>query len=321
MNAGASVQLPGGRLDPGAGKLRPEERSDGGGARRPPGSSERSEPNGRAPGDARRRAAVVRPLRGRDEQWLYDLPLDTPHARLVTDLLVRCVVRLGATPADRATLRALSVGDRDFLMLAVYRATFGDSMRMVLRCTDPECGAPMDADLPLDALPVVGEPAEPSYRLAVEPGHEVLFRLPCGSDLEDASAGTTALLGRCVLAVDGVHGPEAAHAVLDSPALRAAVEAELERVSPRVETEIEAACPECGRTFDVDFDPTAALVGEAFRRRAELDHDVHLLSLYYHWPLGEILGLARDRRKAHLATLTSQLGLATTAAEWIGRAP
>jgi hypothetical protein len=266
-----------------------------------------------------RQDAVVRPLRGRDEEWLYGLAPSTPQASIVTDLLLRCVARIGGMRVRRDVVRALSVGDRDYLVLAVLRTTFGDRLALVLNCAGPACGARMDVDLPLDAVPVHRRPVRPSYPCRPEAAGEVLFRLPTGGDLEDVArwaAGrppadaARALLVRCVLSVDGDSG-RAADEALRSPALCAAVEAEIERVSPRVESEVEAACPECGEPLTFEFDPTAALLGEAFRRRAELHQDVHLLGLYYHWPLREILGLARNRRKAYLAFLTGQVGAGT----------
>ena len=84
MQAQVTVQLPGGWLD-----------ADG----------------------ACHRDAAVRPLRGRDEEWLYGLPPHTPLAPLVTELLLRRVVRIGPSRPSRATIRSLLAGDRDYLVL------------------------------------------------------------------------------------------------------------------------------------------------------------------------------------------------------------
>jgi hypothetical protein len=88
----------------------------------------------------------------------------------------------------------------------------------------------------------------------------------------------------------------------------------MERLAPGVDRELQATCPECGHPFAVAFDPVPAFLAEVWRRRAEFDRDVHLLSFHYHWPLSEILGMPRPRRQAYVALLLSQLDLGTVAA-------
>ena len=271
MRPATIVQLPGGWLDA-AGVLHPE--------------------------------AAVRALSGHDEEWLYGRSPATPLAPLVTALLWRCLTRVGRSRPTPDVLRALPVGDREYLLLELYRLTFGSRVDSVLTCPRPQCGARMDVDFELDSLPVRRSPQQAAYRLewGADGVEEVWFRLPRGGDLEELGTGATGadLLGRCVL------GPEAV-AVGRSPALAAAVEAELERRSPGVEREIEAICPECGHGFATTFDPAGAFLAEVWRRRPELDQDVHLLSFHYHWPLSEILGMARPRRRAYVALLLGQL--------------
>jgi hypothetical protein len=258
---------------------------------------------------ARHQEVAIRPLRGHDEEWLYGLPPHTPLAPLVTELLRRCVVRLGPSRPTRSTIRSLLVGDRGYLVLALYQATFGDRVEMVLACPRPACGARMDVDFQVDDLPVRHVPQQPGYRLDRdgEGLPPVRFRLPTGADLEELGAGAAgaagALLERCVLGGAEVTGRL-------SVASRARLEAEMERLMPGVEREVEATCPECGHPFQVAFDPVPWFLAEAWRRRAEFDREVHLLSFHYHWPLGEILGLVRPRRQSYVALLLGQLDLA-----------
>jgi hypothetical protein len=254
------------------------------------------------------RQAAVRPLRGRDEEWLYRLAPHTPLAPLVTELLRRCVVRVGPSRPTRATIRSLLVGDRDYLVLQLHQATFGGRVEVVLACPQPTCGARMDVDFQLDALPLRVGPQQPSYRLELDAEglEEVRFRLPTGADLEELGAGGSgadALLERCVLAGAGEAGRLPA-------ASRASLEAEMERVAPGVDREVGTTCPECGHTFEVAVDPARWFLAEVWRRRAEFDREVHLLSFHYHWPLREILGMARPRRQAYVALLLGQLDLA-----------
>lgn len=259
-----------------------------------------------------RRDAVIRPLRGSDEEWLHGLPAGTPLAGVVAELLLRCVGRLGASPPTPEVVRLLPVGDRDYLVLRLHQLSFGDRMEMTLTCPRPGCRADMDVDFQLGAIPVREAPQRPGYRLEHD-GHQVGFRLPRTGDLEalDDAGGDpgAALLARCLLG-----GPEEAAALGRSPALRAAVEAELERRSPGVERELEAVCPECRQPVTADFDPVGRFFAEVARRRPEFDRDVHLLSYHYHWPLSEILAMARPRRQAYVALLLGQLESAALAA-------
>ena len=257
------------------------------------------------------RDAAVRPLRGRDEEWLYGLPPHTPLAPLVTELLLRRVVRIGPSRPSRATIRSLLAGDRDYLVLELYQASFGGRVERVLACPRPACGARLDVDFEVDALPVRRLVPQLSYRLERdgEGPTELRFRLPTGADLEElgtGEGGADALLERCLLAGAGDDGRLPA-------ASRARLEAEMERLAPGVDRELQATCPECGHPFAVAFDPVPAFLAEVWRRRAEFDRDVHLLSFHYHWPLSEILGMPRPRRQAYVALLLSQLDLGAVA--------
>jgi len=48
-----------------------------------------------APSGERHRDGCLRPLTGADEDWLHSLAPSTRHAGVVTELLARCVVRIG----------------------------------------------------------------------------------------------------------------------------------------------------------------------------------------------------------------------------------
>jgi hypothetical protein len=229
--------------------------------------------------------AVVRALRGSDEEWLRALDRDTPVPRATTALLSRCVPRLGGAAATPEAIRALGLFDRDRLILAVWRLSLGPRMELVLRC--PACDAPMDADVEVDDSPPGSAPAA---------GARV--RLPSGGDLEAiAGAGdpALALLERCAI---------------DVTAPRDVLEEELERLDPGAVAELDADCPECGARFTTALDPAMALLAELGRRQPQLDRDVHLLSLHYHWPLREILGMGRLQRRAYVERLLSQLDVA-----------
>jgi hypothetical protein len=185
--------------------------------------------------------AAVRAVRGEDEEWLYGLPLTTPEAAVVTGLLTRCATRIGpSAPPGRDVVRSLPVGDREWLILRLWRLTLGDRVELVLTCPRPGCGARMDIDFALDGPLAEPLPQWPDYPFtAPGGGHDgrgdaggvvgLRFRLPRGGDLEalgragetsdgkasggEASEGeapdadrAAALLGRCVVSFAGFAG-------------------------------------------------------------------------------------------------------------------
>jgi hypothetical protein len=253
------------------------------------------------------REAALRPVWGEDEEWLYGLPLTTPEAVVVTGLLTRCLTRVGsAAPPGRDVVRRLPAGDREWLILQLWRLSLGDRVDLVLTCPRPGCGARMDLDFALDGLVTEPVPQRSDYPY----GEDFRFRLPRGDDLEalgragEASDLASVLLGRCV-----VGGPaEDVTALLGrSPELRDGLAEEMRRRSALVQREYDAVCPQCEREFTGEFDPILAFLTEMMRRRPEFDRDVHLLSLHYHWPLSEILALSRPRRRRYVRLLLDRL--------------
>jgi hypothetical protein len=263
----------------------------------------------RLPGEADASAAPIRlrPLRGRDERWLTRLSPATPRERVVTRMLARRT-RLGA-----ADLRDLPVGDRDYLVLRLGQASFGDRVALTLSCPRDACGARLDLDFTIEDLPVHRSPGRSTFPVRDEHGDRVIaeFRLPTGADLEHPSvAGAAdpagALLERCLL------GTGDRRMTTNDPRLRAAVETEMERAMPGVPREMAVTCPECGHDFSAAFDPVAWFVGRVRQYRALLDREVHLLSYHYHWPLDTILAMTGRVRREYVSILERELDLATS---------
>ena len=263
------------------------------------------------------RDAQLRPLTGRDEDWLLSLDTPWPQAVLVTELLARCVERIGPEPASREMVCSLLVGDRDFLLLRLHEISFGPRVELVRACPHAECGAKMDVDFNLATVPVEETLVRSRYEFEFgeAPRHKASFRLPEGADQEAvcqwsglaADDMTTRLLARCLVELDGKSpvGPVDVQAL--SPEARTALEHEIERCSPKVHFEMEATCPQCGRAFSSRVDPASFLFQALLGARADFVREVHLLAFHYHWSLREILELSRPRRRRYLGTLVSQL--------------
>lgn len=263
------------------------------------------------------REAELSPLSGEDEAFLLEGGGTLPPARRTTALLARCLTRLGpwsprvspglAVPA--AAVSALTVGDREALLLHLRRLTLGERLECVLRCSAPGCGDRMELDLAVgDLLVAPAAAAQPWYEEVFHDGSvpwRVRFRLPTGEDQElaadllrqDTSSAAGLLLARCV---EG--GPELPPAVADAVAERMAW------LDPQAEIVLRLACPVCGHETSTLFDAGSWLYQEIAGRAAELYREVHLLAFHYHWREADILAMTGRKRRLYLGFLAEALG-------------
>jgi hypothetical protein len=243
------------------------------------------------------RKAVLRPLSGREEEWLAQ-HRETPNAMRVTRLLEACLCSLEDVPVSAGTAGRMLVADRDFLMLQLRRLTLGDNVWAIFDC--PACEAKMDVNFQASDVPAEPRPQkEKAYTLQIESaGRErvIRFRLPTGNDQEAIAGMETewavlTLLDRCVLD-DGGTKLNDDEAVMLSDAMA--------EHAPDVDLQLDLVCPECAHAFTADFDTTAFFLDEMSVRGNQLLREVHTLALFYHWSEAEILGMVRDRRRAYL---------------------
>jgi hypothetical protein len=244
----------------------------------------------------------LRPLSGREEDWLASHP-EAPRAVAISRVLAGCVVRLGGRKPSGDLLSRLLVGDRDFLILQLRRLTLGDRFDAVMQC--PACYAKMDvafytSDVHIDSRPQTA--LTYSIDLPADgrgPARSVAFRLPNGADQEAIKglapgAAVAELLRRCV--IDDCARPL-------TPVEADAVSVAMERVAPQIDLQLDLVCPECSHVFTAPFDTTAFFLDELRIHARKLLREVHLLAFYYHWSEAQILALRRSRRRAYLDLL------------------
>ncbi|MCG3114288.1 MAG: hypothetical protein LLH30_01270 [Candidatus Manganitrophus sp. SA1] len=265
------------------------------------------------------REVKLRPLTGREEEWIADPAREWTEAALVTALLRRCVERIGPERPTEETIRSLIVGDRDYLMLRLRQITFGKGVELTLICPRSECAKKMDIDLALDQIPIEPKPVAPRYAIFLSeeggPPREVVFRIPNGADQEAARGWShfnerervNHLLARSLLKIGEVDAVTLDAVSRLSDETVEEITAAMERASPLVDAEMEARCPECGHLFTHRFEIVSFFLSELLRGRTQLEREVHLLGFYYHWPLREILGMTRRKRHRYLRLLTDEL--------------
>jgi hypothetical protein len=268
------------------------------------------------------REAVIRPIIGREEEFVAERIGSFPIPMLVTRLISRCVLGLGSfAPLTPNLARNLLVADRDYLLLMLRQLTFDKHIQAVLDC--PACHEKMDLDFDIDQVfveqripPVLGTTMElsPATTYRDQQGKEqrhVEFRLPTGGDQEmiarlglvDKDRAADLLFERCVTRLGDAEQVDRAAISALNPLARVEIESRMEQVSPLVDLEMDIHCPQCGHVFVQYFDFAAFFLMEIRQRRGQLYREVHYLALHYHWPESEILALTRTKRRAYLDLL------------------
>ncbi len=264
------------------------------------------------------RDAALRPVTGADEAFLAEAAAQLMPAEWATEVLARCITRLGPYgPPTAAHLRALTVGDREALLLQLRRATLGDRMDCTVDCPDKPCGQRMDLALEVGdlLLPPYPDP-QPAYEEAFrEDGAtwRVEFRLPTGLDQEEvarsastAEEGARMLLARCV---DGIRvSGRRRNGTGDlPPAVSQRISAAMAERDPQGELLLDLSCPACGRAFASMLDTAQYLRRELTGLSEQLYREVHLLAFHYHWAEQDIMAMTPRRRRRYLELIAEEL--------------
>jgi hypothetical protein len=225
------------------------------------------------------RTAVLRKMTGRDESIIADKAHRNNGARMITELLASCVVRLGSLEKpSRAVVQSLYSADRYFLLMKLRELTFGAEMQATYSC--PTCREATTTVEDLSTLDVIslgdGEVAK-DIVVELEDGYidrggeqysSMAFRYPRGVDeekiapaiRENASHGKNALMARCLRTVGDMPQPRMealGTAIFNDLTLsdRARIDKALnDGTSPGIKLRRELTCGACGRKFNASLD-------------------------------------------------------------------
>ena len=264
-------------------------------------------PHGRLGAGLEWREAELRAVTGADEAFLLERQAERSSAELASDLLERCVARLAGEPPTPAAVRALTIGDREALLLHLRSAAFGDRLLCVVDC--PCCEARMDLTLSVrELLCAPYEAVQASHEITLEATEQrwlVRFRLPTGADQEAAGrersvdAGVRVLAERCV---EGLTPRGPSPAELPDAALNELSDA-MAALDPQAEVRLRLSCPECEHSFSSVLDVGATVVSELSSSAEQLLREVNAIALRYHWSERDILALDVKRRRRYLELL------------------
>lgn len=267
---------------------------------------------------ARVRHAELRPLTGRDEAFLLDAGESLTAAARTTALLCRCLLRLGTvadvTPDD---VRALAVGDREALLLQLWRITFGERFPCVITCPGNGCGEKMDLQLKVSDLLLApySEP-QPWREVTVQAhGEDYLARLraPNGLDQElaaecgrtDMQQAENLLLRRCAAPLSAVNS-ESLSAEEWSHELTDRLVEKMSGLDPQADILLQLRCVACDQAFQAEFDMGNYLYRTLRGQIPYLYREVHYIARAYHWTEDEILSMTPRKRSTYLNLLAEE---------------
>ena len=219
------------------------------------------------------------------------------------DAVERGLELLALACPDRTAdaLAALSIGERDRMLLALRETLFGSRMTGVVSC--PRCGESLEFDF--DAAGLRAAPPGGSLELCQD-GVTLQLRLPDSRDLRactavDASAAPALLLQRCV--VTALRHGQTMHPGELSPQLADQAARRLAEADPQTDMRFALDCAACGYSWRAPFDVVRFLWAELETWAVRLLQDVHTLASAYGWAERDILALGGTRRRYYLRML------------------
>lgn len=207
--------------------------------------------------------AVVRELTGADEEALSKADATKSMSRYVQVLVRRGTESIGKyEKLDDNLLGELLVGDREMLILAIRRATYGNDLKLTLVC--PSCTAAVDAtfdlssDIPIDDM---GDERKRIIEVPLRRGRTAKVRIATAADQDAVLAlqGKTvaemnsAYLARCLVSIDGMPCTRETVLGLGIRDRQAIIKAMNEAQPGPKYGEVNLECPGCGRDFPMQI--------------------------------------------------------------------
>jgi hypothetical protein len=198
------------------------------------------------------RVAEVRELNGKDEEALGKVPM----TRAFTTILNRAVVSIGTERATESMLDNLLAGDRDALLLGIYRATFGPTADIPSFCQGCKDFKTVTLDISGDIkTKMLVDPIGDRNFSVQGKNKSFLVTLPTGvtqrellaAEEKNSAELTTILLNNTVVEIDGqsVYSPVQVQALGLVDRRKIVEEISLRSPGPKFES-VTVECPDCG---------------------------------------------------------------------------
>lgn len=210
------------------------------------------------------------------------------------------VLRVVMPDHSRDELAALTLGQRDSLLLALRRITFGDTLPGKSHC--PHCGETVEFELSCSALqqdfvvPKQKTVSQDDYTFQIRPLNS--FDLAAAADETTLQRARDLLLQRCSSdihyqgkSIDFDKLPKEIEKAISKTALEA---------DPQAEKLLDLNCPSCRHHWHSMLEIGHILWQEISARAQRLLTEVHLLAKAYGWHEEEIINLNPIRRAAYV---------------------
>jgi hypothetical protein len=231
----------------------------------------------------------LHPIRGNAEMQIEKTDTET-----ALQLLISMIDK------NTSAISASSIvsADRDRVLAMIYSELYGSRIESTICCK--QCSEKFDVDFSLTTLLAQLQPGKTAvpengiYELA----EGVAYRLPTGKDEMMALSAegidpVQALLNECLVAGSEIVEP-------------GVVEAQMAKLAPVLNLEMEAVCPECGKEQQVRFDMQSFLLLRLKKERPRLLYEIHTIAHCYHWSHEEILQLPRALRKQYVELIEAE---------------
>jgi hypothetical protein len=226
---------------------------------------------------------------------VWERGLGQPPVERALILLSAC----GTEPGE--SLPALSIGERDARLTALYERLFGEKLHSFAEC--PQCAERLEYSVSTREL--AAAPAGAGGDLDLVCGELALrLRLPNSLDLRavrecsDVATARRKLAERCVLEAvrngDRVPADALQDPIVEQIALR------LSEADPRAEALIDLTCSACRHRWQVVLDIERFLWSKIGVLAKRLLREVHILAQAYGWREADILSLSAVRRQFYL---------------------
>lgn len=150
--------------------------------------------------------AWVRELNGEDEERISRARMKDDTNEFIKAVLEAGVEKLGDEKPSRSELLSLILGDRDYLLLEIARATYGDELEYdEVIC--PECGESFSATLSIkDDIPVkrLGTLDDATFEVTLKKGRTAKVTLPTGEISAEAGMAESPAQTNTILITHGV---------------------------------------------------------------------------------------------------------------------
>jgi hypothetical protein len=213
------------------------------------------------------------------------------------------LLSLAKPDTDAQSLAAMSIGDRDRLLLILRESWFGTGMSGLVSC--PDCRQELEIELATTDLRMIAGPALPDLTVRSD-AFEIRLRLPDSRDLiaaaqRDAADAVHSLLCACVVTAT-IDGVDVEPASLPSHLVGLAAKC-VSDADPLADLQLDLCCVTCDHRWQKPFDIVAFLWAELDAWAGRTLREIHALASGYGWSEREILSLSEIRRRSYLRML------------------